>query len=287
MYKVEGAVNFAFYNVLNGNFYQFSPDGTVEELRQYLLEEELIFETEGIVPNKMIIENMRKIQTEIHIRVLQIRLNGKGEDNCWNREKNKGEIRVMKEDTLNILSTECEYIPIKKIRVEAEENDNQKIKKIINEFKFKELELNVDSPIDSSELENYRGLCVEKDIAFSLGVKKNVKELKVQLSNFFYSKYYNPCLGHQVAVDSNGEIKGCLWMDEVLGAIGKDNLKDMIISGFFDKYWELGKLKIDSCKDCELRFACDDCRVFTLKTSGKLEGKPPYCRYDPKTGRNL
>jgi len=35
------------------------------------------------------------------------------------------------------------------------------------------------------------------------------------------------------------EIKACLWQEEVIGNIGKDNIKDLIIAGKFDKYWEL------------------------------------------------
>lgn len=285
VYKVEGAVNFAIYDVLKGNFYQFTPEGTVEELRKYLLAEGLIFETEGIVPNKMIVENMWKIQTEIHIRNLQIRLNGSGEDNCWNRLKSKEQKRFMPDKLLEKLIAECEYIPIKKIQVEAEDNDMEKIEKIVNEFKFNELELNIDSPIGSKELGDYKSLCTHRNISFSGNVRKNVKKMKVQISNFFYSKYYNPCLGHQVAMDTGGEIKCCLWFDDVLGKIDDNHLKDMIISGTFDKYWELGKHQIESCKDCELRFACDDCRVSALRDSGKLKVKPSYCHYDPTTGQ--
>ncbi|MCP5104971.1 MAG: SPASM domain-containing protein, partial [bacterium] len=122
------------------------------------------------------------------------------------------------------------------------------------------------------------------NISFSVNRKKDPKKLDVKLSQFFYSKYYNPCLGHQVAVDTHGRIKPCLWFDKILGNVRKDDLKDMIIAGIFDPYWESAKHKIETCKECELRFACDDCRVFALKKGGGLEAKPSYCEYDPYTG---
>jgi radical SAM protein with 4Fe4S-binding SPASM domain len=91
-------------------------------------------------------------------------------------------------------------------------------------------------------------------------------------------------LGHQVAIDTKGEIKCCLWSDDVLGNIYVDDLKDLIIRGRFDKYWEIGKDEINTCKDCELRYACDDCRIFVLKYCGQLKEKPGYCRYNPYIG---
>ncbi|MCP4158097.1 MAG: radical SAM protein, partial [bacterium] len=71
----------------------------------------------------------------------------------------------------------------------------------------------------------------------------------------------------------------------VLGDIGKDNLKDLIIAGAFDEYWELSKEKITGCKECELRFACDDCRVLAFQGTDSLEAKPPFCNYNPHTGQ--
>ncbi len=285
VYKVEGAVNFAFYDILHGQFYQFTPDGTIVELRKYLLEEGLIFETEGIVPNKLIMLELWDIQHKINIRVLQIRLNGVGEDNCWNRLKKEVKKQYMKKEILKKIISEFEYIPLHKIEIEAEENDREKIEMILNEFKFKVMELNIKNRLDKKDLDNYKEICSARDIEFSNPVKKNVKELKIEIINFLYTEFYNPCLGHQIAIDTGGEIKCCLWSDDVLGNIVSDNLKDMIVSGTFDNYWEISKEKIDSCKDCELRFACDDCRVFALVDSGRLESKPSYCNYDPYTGQ--
>jgi radical SAM protein with 4Fe4S-binding SPASM domain len=284
VYKVEGPVNFAFYDMLKGKFYQFSPEGNVAELRTILLENGLIFETEGIVPNKIIRQDMRDIQNNIQLRNLQIRLNGSEEDNCWNREKKNGTKRSISLYSLERLHSECLYIPIDKIRIEIEEDDPDKIAYIIRNFNFNCLELFAERGLDHTQLNLYKTMCNEKNVSIATVTKKIVNDFKVEIFNFFYSKFYNPCIGHQIALDTNGVIKSCLWSDESFGNIAEVDLKDMIIRGVFDKTWELSKRIIDVCKDCELRHACDDCRVFALNQTGSLTAKPGYCQYNPYTG---
>ena len=285
VYKVQGAVNFAFYDMLKGTFYQFTPDGSVQDLRRYLLDEGLIFETEGIVPNNIIADGLRETQKNINLRVLQIRLNGREEDNCLNRTKTKNVKQVMQYKVLNKIMAECRFIPIETIRIEAEDDDKEMIGAVLRGFDCSSVELNIDNPPPDTDMALYSAMCAKRKITFSANVRKNPKELKVTIFNFFYNRNYNPCLGHQAAVDTGGEIKSCLWSDDVLGNIIDQNLKDLIISGAFDKYWELAKSKIDFCKDCELRFACGDCRVLALSRSGHISAKPPYCNYNPHTGR--
>ncbi len=284
VYKVEGAVNFALYDMLNGKFFQISPDGSVEELRETLLKEGLIFETSGIVPNKIMRSDMWDIQNNLHIRVLQIRLNGRREDYCWSRQKKNGDRIFISDRCLDQLIEKCRYIPVNIIRIEAEQEDAYKIEKILREFNCKKVEIYIETCLKPDRLEYFKRLSDGKEIVNLEDARKKMKELKVEIFNFFYSKFFNPCLGHQVAVDTNGEIKCCLWSEEILGNIETDDLKDLIIRGVFDKYWELSKTRIEGCKDCELRVACDDCRVFAMKSSGKTDIKPPYCEYDPYTG---
>jgi radical SAM protein with 4Fe4S-binding SPASM domain len=114
--------------------------------------------------------------------------------------------------------------------------------------------------------------------------QKLAVEIKAEIFRFFFTRHFNPCLGNNAAVDTGGEIKCCLWSDEILGNIETDGLKDMIIRGKFDFYWEFSKSKIESCKDCELRHACDDCRIYALKQSGRMDATPAYCDYDPYKG---
>ncbi len=284
VFKVEGPVNFALYNMLTGAFYHFSTEGSVEELRKTLFEEGLIFETEGVIPSKIMKPDMAKLKDTIFLRELQIRLNGKGEDNCWNRIKQKANRKYMQYSTLNRLQEMCQYIPIQKIHLEAEEYEDNKIDMILEEFNIENIELYVENGIDPKQMEYLKNKYSNKGIVFIKDGRRNIKDQKVELFNFLYSQYFNPCLGHQVAVDTNGDIKCCLWFDKILGNIESDDIKEMIIRGDFDKYWEANKNEIEICKDCELRFVCNDCRADVIKRGGDFFAKPSFCDYDPYKG---
>lgn len=283
VYKVNGAINFALYDMLNGKFYQFSPKGTIDELRKILLEKGHIIETSGIVPNKFPGDEMRRVQYFLHIRNLQIRLNGRGEDNCWNRKKKNEEKRYIKSEIVEYLRKKCQYIPIDTIRVESEEEDNRLIEIILKGFECRVVELHIENSISQEKLEMYKQKSNGKSIRLINDGKKKIMDLKAEIFRFFYTDYFNPCLGHKVAIDTGGEIKSCLWSEKTHGNIKTDDLKDMIIRGKFDSYWEFTKSKIEICKDCELRYACDDCRVYALNQSGRENAKPAYCDYDPYT----
>jgi radical SAM protein with 4Fe4S-binding SPASM domain len=284
VFEVEGAANFALYNMMTGAFYRFSLKGDVEELREELLKEDLIFETGGVVPEKIVKLDLMDLKNRLFLRELQIRLNGKGEDNCWNRIKNKGETRFMSYPTLNRLKEMCKYIPIEKIRIEAEVYEKDRIEMVLGEFKFSSIEFFVESGIDTEQTEFLKNRHQDAAILFIEEGKKRIKDQKIELHPFLYSQYFNPCLGHHAAVDANGDIKCCLWSDHILGNIETDDLKKLIIRGDFDLYWEAHKMKIESCKDCELRFVCHDCRVDVLKKGAEFYAKTFFCEYDPYKG---
>jgi len=286
IHKIKGARNYALYDLMEGDFYTLAPEGNVEELKNALKEGGLTFETEGCVPFKVELD-MSHEKREIKLRQLQIRLNGRPEDNCWNRKKNMAvEKQAMDMRTLKRLKELLYYIPVKSIRIEAESPDNEKIEYILNEFPYNELTLFIQEGVKEQLFENYREICRKKGTSIALleDGKPDMKDLKVEIHHFFYSRYFNPCLGHTVAVDCNGEIKPCLWWDKSLGTIFDNDLKDMILTEVFDRYWEASKDSIQVCKDCELRYACSDCRCTGTEDRHSLDKKPTYCNYNPFTG---
>jgi radical SAM protein with 4Fe4S-binding SPASM domain len=287
VHKVKGARNHALYDLLKGNFYSLTPGGNVEELKECLKAAGLTFETDGVVPFKTEFD-LTWEKNFVNIREMQIRLNGRGEDNCQDRNKISTVKKFLEDKTLHLIKTEVMNIPIKRIYLAAEIEEKEKIEFLMNEFPYDEMEINVEEGIGKTGMEHYKKICNQrsKKIVFSSGHKKNLTELKVGVYEFFYYQHYNPCLGHQIAVDCLGEIKPCLWYNGVIGKIGKDKLFDLIISGKFDNYWEQTKDKIDICKECELRYACPDCRVRGRSKNGRnlTTGKPDYCNYDPYSG---
>jgi radical SAM protein with 4Fe4S-binding SPASM domain len=277
--KVKGARNYALYDLLNGNFYTVEPEGNVEHLKRSLKEAGLTFETEGTVPYKINID-LTIEKNSILIRELQIRLNGCRCNNCWDRKKKNSDMRFISEETLQHLKEGTEFIPIVKIRIEADTEEYGKICYILSEYHFKEVELFVEQGIRSENLEDYKKICTAQDSAFKIleNGKRNILELNVDIYRFFYNQHFNACLGQQIAIDCGGEIKTCLWSNNILGTICKDNLKDLIVLGIFDEYWELTKDKIDVCRDCEFRYVCSDCRV---NDDDSITKKPGFCDYDP------
>lgn len=288
VHKIKGAKNYALYDLLKGNFYILTPAGDVDQLKKSLKEAGLTFETDGIVPFKTEID-MEPEKNVIHIRELQIRLNGRTEDNCRNRYKTGKEKRFMTTETLALLNKQLKHIPVKRIHLESESNEPGMIEFILTEFPFEELLLFIESGLDENARKRFKSLVDNREKNFTIltngdNGKKNMKDLEVEIYDFFYHQRYNPCLGHQVAVDCGGEIKPCLWWKETLGTIDKNNLKDMINREVFDEYWKLSKDKINVCKDCELRYACPDCRINYPITGDFLTKKPGYCDYNPYTG---
>ena len=56
------------------------------------------------------------------------------------------------------------------------------------------------------------------------------------------------------------------------------------MKGVFDEYWNLGKEEIDTCKQCEYRYGCHDCRVQALNETNCQTGKTAFCKYFPSSG---
>lgn len=284
VYKVEGASNFALYNIVTGEFYTFSTQGTISKLRKILLNEGLIFETEGIVPTKLLKLDLSQLEGKIYLRELQIRINGRGEDYCWSRIKSKKNKKFMQLSLLERLQECCKYIPLQKIRIEAEEYEKEKTEFILEKFNCNCVEINIENGLDKKRSESLKSRYEFIRIHFIQESRKKIKDQKISPFDFLYNQNFNPCLGHQLAIDTNGEIKCCLWSEEILGILESNDLKNMIINGTFDTYWRTTKNSIDCCKDCELRYTCDDCRVYALKQNGRMSAKPAYCDYDPYIG---
>lgn len=282
IHKVKGAVNYALYDIFNGHFYQLQPKGDIQQLRESLKKAGLIFETEGEVPFKIELD-LSEQTDNIRIRELQVKLNGKKEDTCWQRHF-LNDTRYKMEDTLlEILEERLKHLPVDTLRIEAEEPDNAGIETILRKYKCRTVVLHVKYNVDNNTAMKFQSICRDRNIHLEVQTNEKypMEKLVIEPLYFFYSHKYNPCFGQQVAIDTGGEIKPCLWSEDVLGNIREDNLKDMIIAGRFDKYWEITKDKIETCKDCEKRYACRDCRVSSVSQSDSIGKKPAFCNYNP------
>ena len=108
------------------------------------------------------------------------------------------------------------------------------------------------------------------------------KDFSIHPDMFMESQQFNTCLNHKISIDKNGDIKNCPSLKESYGNIKNDLLETALEKPTFKKYWKINKDQIETCKECEFRHICTDCRAF-LKNPENLYSKPLKCGYDPKT----
>lgn len=87
----------------------------------------------------------------------------------------------------------------------------------------------------------------------------------------------NRCLNGKISISVCGDIKNCPSMKESYGNIQTDSLIEVIQKKEFRDYWFITKDKISTCRDCEYRHICNDCRAF----AESKWGKPSKCSYNP------
>jgi len=102
------------------------------------------------------------------------------------------------------------------------------------------------------------------------------------LSHVIESQSFNVCLNKKIAIDEDGFIKNCPSFDQHFGNARESSLTEAMERKGFKDFWALGKDKIETCKDCEFRHICTDCRAY-IKEQGNLYSKPAKCGYDPYT----
>ena len=108
-------------------------------------------------------------------------------------------------------------------------------------------------------------------------------EFYTSKSDYMINKYMNPCWNHKVAITSTGDVLPCVFArDEVIGNIRTESIKDLINKK--NIYINITKDKINTCKDCEFRYACHDCRPLAKGVSNSVYAKNPRCLYDPYEG---
>jgi radical SAM protein with 4Fe4S-binding SPASM domain len=287
VYKIEGVKNYAFFDILNGMFYQFKPSGTIKNVRKQLKEAGLIFSSKGVVPFKTRL-NVIKKEENILIRNLQLCLNGIPQETCWSAA-DKDKVIKGKSISRNIVDRiifQFTKIPINKLTIVAysiEDKDKIKLDLLIKKIKFQALKFNVINQCNQDWMRVYAnsyGIKIDKYFTNN----DSIEEIIVDPQSFFYNQSFNPCLGHQISIDTDGNIKPCLWWPSNIGNICTNNLKDLIISGEFNKYWDHSKDHISECKNCEYRYNCYDCRINPITRKVDLNKKAFYCKYDPNTG---
>ena len=104
---------------------------------------------------------------------------------------------------------------------------------------------------------------------------------EVNVTNFTEAINFNSCLNRKISLDSRGNIKNCPSQAEDFGNISLISFSEVLKNNKFKHLWKIKKDDISICKDCEYRYICTDCRVFTQEDNNL--SKPLKCTYDPYT----
>jgi len=108
------------------------------------------------------------------------------------------------------------------------------------------------------------------------------KFFSIGFETFTEAQCHNTCLNQKISVDKKGLIKGCPSMQQSCGDIKKNTIHEVLEKKVLQKLWTINKDEIEICKDCEYRYCCTDCRVFT--DNDNIYSRPSKCNYNPYLG---
>jgi SPASM domain peptide maturase of grasp-with-spasm system len=104
------------------------------------------------------------------------------------------------------------------------------------------------------------------------------------MEGFTEARSFNSCLNRKLSVDAAGEIRNCPSLRRSFGNAATTPLADAVADPAFRELWGITKDQVETCRDCEFRYVCTDCRAF-VKNPGDRLSKPAKCGYDPYTAR--
>lgn len=112
--------------------------------------------------------------------------------------------------------------------------------------------------------------------------RPNFKADKIKFQN---NMIRNTCWYGKISIMENGDVIPCEFeRNLVYGNTRIDTIKNIINKESTLKNWFLDFSNIEDCKECEYRFACNDCRPIGISVCGNIHSKNPRCCYDVKNG---
>jgi SPASM domain peptide maturase of grasp-with-spasm system len=104
------------------------------------------------------------------------------------------------------------------------------------------------------------------------------------LSSFSEALAHNSCLNRKLSVDRHGDIRNCPAMPRSFGNAAGTPLAQALEHPDFREWWGVTKDQVETCRDCEFRYVCTDCRAHVRDPADRFS-KPARCAYDPYEAR--
>ena len=115
--------------------------------------------------------------------------------------------------------------------------------------------------------------------------KRTNPDFKFSRFTFYYAHIFNSCWGHLLMLRADGKVILCPHArDFVVGDVIQQSMDEILDSDLLKKYWTLTVDQIDTCRDCEYRYFCEDCRPLAFYENKGLYSKMPRCTYNPYNG---
>jgi radical SAM protein with 4Fe4S-binding SPASM domain len=115
-------------------------------------------------------------------------------------------------------------------------------------------------------------------------IKKYKKEFYPDLTLILESYDFHTYFNCKLYIGTSGEIKNAPECDEIFGNIkdinNPEELKQIIKTQEFQKYWNVHKDIQDVCKDCEFRYMCVDNKIPYQRSENEWYHKLE-CNYNP------
>lgn len=100
----------------------------------------------------------------------------------------------------------------------------------------------------------------------------NEINFKIDSQKFSVKRKYCSCLVGKFTILSNGDIVPCIGLKEF--KVGNYiNVNEIFTEKNLLKFWNLSSSKINKCRDCGLRYACNDCRSMEMKLGSTIDEK--------------
>lgn len=193
-----------------------------------------------------------------------------------------------KKGSFQILFNNIEYLLSKDVKVSIaivlmKENEKyfSEIKKFTESLNVSHIKFDVIREVFSGDQYNH----TPED-------KKIISMAKRSRPNFYIKKREfdqlfnkNTCWHGKMVISEDGNVLPCVFERNIsLGNINDTSIKELLSSVKLNKYWNYDFSNIKTCKDCEYRYACKDCRPLAISMKGDLTDKNPRCLYNPYTG---
>lgn len=101
---------------------------------------------------------------------------------------------------------------------------------------------------------------------------------------FTEGQTHNTCLNRKISIDEHGDIRNCPALPRSFGNARDTSLHSAMLNKDFRELWSINKDQVETCKDCELRYICTDCRAL-IRDPDDRYSKPSKCTYDPYTAK--